>query len=136
MVLAALLHDSLWVLAAFAVATIGFYGMKSPFWPLPSTFLTGSGAGGGTGADQFAGQLRRLPGSDRGGLCEGYDRQFSGGALRAGSGDARFDFDCARLRVVDAEGRGGGGPAGAGESVAVTLPGGCRVRPSNGLRCY
>jgi MFS transporter, ACS family, tartrate transporter len=42
MLLAAMLHDSLWVLAAFAVATVGFYGMKSPFWPLPSTFLTGA----------------------------------------------------------------------------------------------
>jgi len=42
MVLAGMLHDSLWVLAAFAVATVGFYGMKSPFWPLPSTFVTGT----------------------------------------------------------------------------------------------
>ncbi|MBS0643217.1 MAG: MFS transporter [Acetobacteraceae bacterium] len=42
MVLAAMWSQSLWVLAAFAVATVGFYGMKSPFWPLPSTFLTGS----------------------------------------------------------------------------------------------
>jgi MFS transporter, ACS family, tartrate transporter len=42
MALAAQLHNSLWVLAAFALATTGFYGMKSPFWPLPSTFLTGS----------------------------------------------------------------------------------------------
>jgi ACS family tartrate transporter-like MFS transporter len=41
LVLGAMLHTSLWVLAAFSVATIGFYGMKSPFWPLPSTFLTG-----------------------------------------------------------------------------------------------
>jgi MFS transporter, ACS family, tartrate transporter len=42
MILAAMLHDSLWVLVAFALATSGFYGMKSPFWPLPSTFLTGT----------------------------------------------------------------------------------------------
>jgi ACS family tartrate transporter-like MFS transporter len=42
MVGAAMLHDSLWVLAAFSVATVGFYGMKSPFWPLPSTFVTGT----------------------------------------------------------------------------------------------
>jgi ACS family tartrate transporter-like MFS transporter len=42
MILAAMLHDSLWVLAAFALATVGFYGMKSPFWPLPSTFVTGT----------------------------------------------------------------------------------------------
>jgi MFS transporter, ACS family, tartrate transporter len=42
MVLAAMLRESLWVLAPFALATVGFYGMKSPFWPLPSTFLTGT----------------------------------------------------------------------------------------------
>jgi nitrate/nitrite transporter NarK len=41
MLAAAALHDSLWVLAAFGLATVGFYGMKSPFWPLPSTFVTG-----------------------------------------------------------------------------------------------
>ena len=37
----AVLRDSLWVLAAFSLATVGVYGMKSPFWPLPSTFLAG-----------------------------------------------------------------------------------------------
>ncbi|WP_428490589.1 MFS transporter [Rhodopila sp.] len=42
MLLAAMLPDSLWVLAAFSLATSGFYGMKSPFWPLASTFLTGT----------------------------------------------------------------------------------------------
>ena len=47
MTLAAMLHDCLGVLAAFAAATIGFYGMKSPFWPLPSTFLTGSALAAG-----------------------------------------------------------------------------------------
>jgi len=47
MILAGMLHDSLWVLAAFSLATIGFYGMKSPFWPLPSTFLTGSALAAG-----------------------------------------------------------------------------------------
>jgi ACS family tartrate transporter-like MFS transporter len=35
------LHDSIWVLAGFSLATVGFYGMKSPFWPLPSTVLSG-----------------------------------------------------------------------------------------------
>jgi ACS family tartrate transporter-like MFS transporter len=39
----AMLHDNLWVLAALSLATIGFYGMKARFWPLPSTFLTGAG---------------------------------------------------------------------------------------------
>jgi ACS family tartrate transporter-like MFS transporter len=61
MVLAAMLHDSLWVLAAFGVATVGFYGMKSPFWPLPSTFLTGSALAAGlaliNSLGNFAGYL-------------------------------------------------------------------------------
>jgi ACS family tartrate transporter-like MFS transporter len=61
MVLAAMLHDSLWVLAAFSIATIGFYGMKSPFWPLPSTFLTGSALAAGlaliNSLGNFAGYL-------------------------------------------------------------------------------
>jgi ACS family tartrate transporter-like MFS transporter len=61
MVLAAMLHDSLWVLAAFAVATTGFYGMKSPFWPLPSTFLTGTALAAGlaliNSLGNFAGYL-------------------------------------------------------------------------------
>ena len=39
--IAGIIHDSVWVLAAFSLATIGFYGMKSPFWPLPSTVLSG-----------------------------------------------------------------------------------------------
>jgi ACS family tartrate transporter-like MFS transporter len=47
LVLGAMLHSSLWVLAAFSLATTGFYGMKSPFWPLPSTFLTGSALAAG-----------------------------------------------------------------------------------------
>lgn len=29
------------------LATIGFYGSKGPFWPLPSTFLTGTAAAAG-----------------------------------------------------------------------------------------
>ena len=61
MILAAMLHDSLWVLAAFSVATMGFYGMKSPFWPLPSTFLTGSALAAGlaliNSLGNFAGYL-------------------------------------------------------------------------------
>jgi MFS transporter, ACS family, tartrate transporter len=61
MLLAAMLHNSLWVLAAFALATFGFYGMKSPFWPLPSTFLTGTALAAGlaliNSLGNFAGYL-------------------------------------------------------------------------------
>ncbi len=41
MAIGGFLHDSIWVLAASSLATFGFYGMKSPFWPLPSTVLSG-----------------------------------------------------------------------------------------------
>jgi ACS family tartrate transporter-like MFS transporter len=41
MAIGGVLHNSIWVLAAFSLATVGFYGMKSPFWPLPSTVLSG-----------------------------------------------------------------------------------------------
>ncbi len=61
LVLGAMLHHSLWVLAAFSLATVGFYGMKSPFWPLPSTFLTGSALAAGlaliNSLGNFAGYL-------------------------------------------------------------------------------
>lgn len=61
MAAAGMLHDSLWILAAFGLATVGFYGMKSPFWPLPSTFLTGSALAAGlaliNSLGNFAGYL-------------------------------------------------------------------------------
>ena len=36
-----------WSLAGLSVATIGFYGMKPAFWPMPSLFLTGTAAAAG-----------------------------------------------------------------------------------------
>ncbi len=61
LVLGAMWRDSLWVLAAFSLATVGFYGMKSPFWPLPSTFLTGPALAAGlafiNSVGNFAGYL-------------------------------------------------------------------------------
>ncbi len=61
LLLGAVLHNSLWVLAAFSLATIGFYGMKSPFWPTPSTFLTGTALAAGlafiNSIGNFAGYL-------------------------------------------------------------------------------
>lgn len=61
LIFGAMLRDSLWVLAAFSLATVGFYGMKSPFWPLPSTFLTGPALAAGlafiNSLGNFAGYL-------------------------------------------------------------------------------
>jgi ACS family tartrate transporter-like MFS transporter len=47
LIIAGLLGGSFWSLAAMCLATIGFYGSKGPFWPLPSTFLTGTAAAAG-----------------------------------------------------------------------------------------
>ena len=47
MAIGGVLHNSIWVLAGFSLATVGFYGMKSPFWPLPSTVLSGAALAAG-----------------------------------------------------------------------------------------
>src|SRR5258705_6546315 len=38
---------SWWALAAMSVATVGLYGSKPAFWPLPSEFLSREGAAAG-----------------------------------------------------------------------------------------
>ena len=61
MAIGGVLHNSIWVLAAFSLATFGFYGMKSPFWPLPSTVLSGPALAAGlafiNSVGNFAGYL-------------------------------------------------------------------------------
>jgi MFS transporter, ACS family, tartrate transporter len=74
LVLGAMLHTSLWVLAAFSVATIGFYGMKSPFWPLPSTFLTGSALAAGLALINSLGNLCGYLGP----IAVGYTKDLTG----------------------------------------------------------
>jgi ACS family tartrate transporter-like MFS transporter len=57
LVLAGILGRSFWALAAMCLATIGFYGSKGPFWPLPSTFLTGTAAAAGMALINSVGNL-------------------------------------------------------------------------------
>jgi ACS family tartrate transporter-like MFS transporter len=52
-----MLGRSFWALAAMCLATIGFYGSKGPFWPLPSTFLTGTAAAAGMALINSVGNL-------------------------------------------------------------------------------
>ena len=47
LVIAGLTLGSWWSLAGLSIATIGFYGMKPAFWPMPSLFLTGTAAATG-----------------------------------------------------------------------------------------
>jgi ACS family tartrate transporter-like MFS transporter len=44
-------------LAAVSIATIGIYGSKPSFWPLPSEFLTGTAAAGGIALINSIGNL-------------------------------------------------------------------------------
>jgi ACS family tartrate transporter-like MFS transporter len=57
LIAAGLLGGSFWSLAAMCLATIGFYGSKGPFWPLPSSFLTGTAAAAGMALINSVGNL-------------------------------------------------------------------------------
>lgn len=52
-----LLTGSFLAVAVMALAAIGIYGTKAPFWPLPSMFLTGSAAAGGIALINSIGNL-------------------------------------------------------------------------------
>jgi ACS family tartrate transporter-like MFS transporter len=51
------LTGSLLTVGVVAVAAIGIYGAKPPFWPLPSTFLTGNAAAAGIALINSIGNL-------------------------------------------------------------------------------
>lgn len=57
LVAAGLISGSLLAVAVMAIAAVGIYGMKAPFWPLPSMFLTGSAAAGGIALINSIGNL-------------------------------------------------------------------------------
>jgi len=54
---AGLLGPSYSALALIALANFGIYGLKGPFWPLPSMFLTGTAAAGGIALINSVGNL-------------------------------------------------------------------------------
>jgi ACS family tartrate transporter-like MFS transporter len=54
---AGFLGNKLPAVAWMSVAAIGIYGVKAPFWPLPSMFLTGSAAAGGIALINSVGNL-------------------------------------------------------------------------------
>ena len=51
------LGSSYWAIAAMSLATIGLYGSKPAFWPLPSEFLSGTGAAAGIALVNSIGNL-------------------------------------------------------------------------------
>jgi MFS transporter, ACS family, tartrate transporter len=54
---AAWMRDSYWAIAAMCVATIGLYGSRPSFWPMPSRFLTGAAAAVGIALINSIGNL-------------------------------------------------------------------------------
>jgi MFS transporter, ACS family, tartrate transporter len=54
---AAWLSNSFWAVAAMSIATIGIYGSRPSFWPLPSLFLTGAAAAAGIALINSIGNL-------------------------------------------------------------------------------
>jgi ACS family tartrate transporter-like MFS transporter len=54
---AGMMSGSLLAVAVMAVAAIGIYGAKPPFWPLPSTFLSGNAAAAGIALINAIGNL-------------------------------------------------------------------------------
>lgn len=50
-------HGSYWALVAMSVATIGLWGSKPCFWPMPSRFLTGAAAAAGIALINSIGSL-------------------------------------------------------------------------------
>jgi MFS transporter, ACS family, tartrate transporter len=54
---AGLLGNTFAALAPMSVATVGLYGSKPAFWPLPSAFLTGTAAAGGIALVNSIGNL-------------------------------------------------------------------------------
>ncbi|VIO67437.1 MFS transporter [Bradyrhizobium ivorense] len=51
------MSGSLFAVAVMAVAAVGIYGAKPPFWPLPSTFLVGNAAAAGIALINATGNL-------------------------------------------------------------------------------
>ena len=76
---AALLSGSFWALAGLSVATIGFYGMKTSFWPLPSTFLSGTAAAAAIAAINSLGNLGGLIGPNLVGWLKDSTGSFEAG---------------------------------------------------------
>jgi len=57
LIAAGVMTGSLLAVGVMAIAAIGIYGTKAPFWPLPSMFLAGSAAAGGIALINSIGNL-------------------------------------------------------------------------------
>ena len=81
-------------LVAVAIATIGLYGCKSPFWTMPSEFLTGTAAAGGIAMINSVGNLGGFRRSVRSWLDQGFNRRLRDRAVFPGRLRSCFGNPC------------------------------------------
>jgi len=79
--IAGLTHGTWWSLIGLSIATIGIYGMKPSFWPMPSLFLTGTAAAAGIAWINSVGNLAGTVAPWIVGLVKDYTGSFTGGLL-------------------------------------------------------
>src|SRR5947207_965771 len=73
------LGNSFWAIAAMSVATIGLYGSKPAFWPLPSEFLSGTAAAVGIALVNSVGYLGAFAGAFAVGLLKDASGTYESG---------------------------------------------------------
>jgi len=73
----AFFSNPLWAMAAMALATVGLWGSRPVFWPLPSAFLLGSSAAAGIGFINGLGNLGGFAGPYVVGLIKDATGSFS-----------------------------------------------------------
>ena len=76
---AGLLGSTVGAIVAISFATIGIMGCKGPFWPLPSTYLSGAGAAAGIALINSLGNLGGFAGPYMVGWAKQVTNSFSGG---------------------------------------------------------
>jgi ACS family tartrate transporter-like MFS transporter len=76
---AAFLGSTIGAIAAISVATIGIMGCKGPFWPLPSSYLSGAGAAAGIALINSLGNLGGFAGPYVVGWAKQVTNSFTGG---------------------------------------------------------
>ena len=70
---------SWWSLAGLAIAVVGFYGTKGPFWSMPPMLLTGTAAASGIAWINSLGNLGGFFGPTIVGWAKDFTHSFSGG---------------------------------------------------------
>ena len=76
---AAWVGNSYWALFFMSIATMGIYGSRPAFWPMPSTFLTGVGAAGAIALINSVGNLGGYVGPFIVGWAKDTTGNFNGG---------------------------------------------------------